>query len=197
MARTVATMNPERVRLRRAALRDWRALVELLTDPDVRLFLGGPRPRIVAHLMVAAGLMKDRLRPGPFDFVVTNYDDTVLGTVSVTRRRASRPGHVRPDGGELELSYVFRRTAWGRGAATSAARLVLERVARTGQPGEPVVVVTQERNEASRRLARRLGFVEVATFQEFGAAQVLAAAPLALISASPSTPRDARRTAEQ
>lgn len=46
-------------------------------------------------------------------------------------------------------------------------------------PAEPVIVVTQRANLASRRLAERLGFVAVGHFEEFGADQVLLSAEVA------------------
>ncbi|MEU0407775.1 hypothetical protein ABZ307_08075 [Streptomyces griseorubiginosus] len=38
-------------------------------------------------------------------------------------------------------------------------------------PGEPVVLATRTDNDRSLRLARRLGFVEVGRFEEFGGEQ--------------------------
>lgn len=38
-------------------------------------------------------------------------------------------------------------------------------------PGEPVVLTTQTANHRSMRLAAKLGFTEVARFEEYGAEQ--------------------------
>ena len=56
----------------------------------------------------------------------------MLGTVMVDRRNPNRPGHVRPDGRELELSYVLLPDVRGRGIAEAACRDLLARVACGG-----------------------------------------------------------------
>lgn len=72
------------------------------------------------------------------------------------------------EGGELELSYVLRRGAWGAGLAFEAAAAAL-RAAAGELPDQPVLIVTQSANDRSRRLAGRLGFQEVSQFEEFDA----------------------------
>ncbi|RJO74199.1 acetyltransferase [Nocardia panacis] len=58
----------------------------------------------------------------------------------------------------------------------STDRLVLRpaRAAAAELPDQPVLLVTQTVNERSLRLAARLGFETVDTFEEFGAQQILA-----------------------
>lgn len=99
------------------------------------------------------------------------------------RRAAGRPGHAVREGGELELSYVLRRAAWGAGLAFEAAVAAL-RAAAAELPDQPVLVVTQSGNRRARNLAGRLGFQEVGQFEEFDAQQVLAVAPLGSFRAS-------------
>lgn len=84
---------------------------------------------------------------------------------------------MNPDGEELELSYVLRREAWGAGLAFEAAT-ALVRDAAAELPDQAVLIVTQTGNERSRRLANRLGFAEVGTFEQFDAEQTLAVARL-------------------
>jgi RimJ/RimL family protein N-acetyltransferase len=85
------------------------------------------------------------------------------------------PGQLTEGGEELELSYVLRRRAWGMGLAFAAAAL---RAAADELPDQPVVVVTQTANRRSLKLATRLGFHHVGTFEKFGAEQALATARL-------------------
>ena len=59
---------------------------------------------------------------------------------------------------------------WGRGYAAEACGAVLG-WSDIALPGEPLVLCTQTANVASMRLAERLGFAEVARFEEFGAEQ--------------------------
>ena len=104
-----------------------------------------------------------------------------VGTGVRTTRRASgddrhghhrppRPGHLRPEGGEAELGYLFLRGAWGRGYAVEACTALLAWFAGAC-PGEPVVLCTQVANTRSLRVAAALGFTEVERFEEFDAEQ--------------------------
>ena len=94
----------------------------------------------------------------------------MIGVVTIDRRDADRPGHVRPDAGEAELGYLFLPSAWGRGYAAEACAAVLA-WSDDALPGEPLVLCTQTANVSSMRLAERLGFAEVERFEEFGAEQ--------------------------
>lgn len=105
--------------------------------------------------------------PGHF---CVEKDGLFLGTVTLNRRPRSRPGHLSPEGNELEVSYTFLPDAWGKGYAEEAVGSVLRWVA-TQLPREPVVLCTQLANAASVRLAERLGFEKVEVLEEFGAEQ--------------------------
>lgn len=90
--------------------------------------------------------------------------------VTLDRRDAGRPGHVRPDAAEAELGYMFLPHVWGCGHAAEACAAALEWF--TGVcPGEPVVLCTQTANDRAMRLAAKLGFTEVERFEEYGAEQ--------------------------
>lgn len=110
-----------------------------------------------------------RRRPG---FFVVDIDGAMIGTVTIDRRDAERPGHVRPDAGEAELGYMFLPQAWGRGYAAEACAAALDWFA-DALPSEPVVLCTQTANDRSMRLAATLGFIEVERFEEWGAEQWL------------------------
>ncbi|MGY2063770.1 GNAT family N-acetyltransferase, partial [Nocardia gipuzkoensis] len=121
----------------------------------------------VANVTAAAGV-----------FVVADGEsDEPLGTLMLVRRAADEPGHVVEGGEELELSYLLRRRAWGVGLAYEAAEAVL-RAAAAELPDQPVLIITRSANERSLKLAARLGFRPVGTFELFGAEQTLATAPL-------------------
>lgn len=106
-------------------------------------------------------------RPGLF---VVDLDGAMIGVVTLDRRDAERPGHVRPDAGDAELGYLFLPEMWGRGYAVEACAAVLGWFTDT-RPGEPVVLCTQTANVRAMRLAAKLGFTEVERFEEFGAEQ--------------------------
>ena len=157
-------IKTERLVLRQSEARDRAAFIELLASPEVRAYLGGPRPR--AELERTAPEVPGR-RPGVF---VIDLDGAMIGMVTLERREAERPGHVHPEAGEVELGYVFLPEAWGRGYAAEACAAALDWFA-AAYPSEPVVLCTQTANDASMRLAAKLGFIEVERFEEYGAEQ--------------------------
>ncbi|GHH55949.1 N-acetyltransferase [Streptomyces candidus] len=150
--------------LRESQAWDRTAFIELFASPQVRTYLGGPRPRNELEREVPE--LPGR-RPGLF---VIDLNGAMIGAVTLDRRDAERPGHVRPDAGEAELGYVLLPEAWGCGYAVEACAAALGWVA-DALPGEPVVLCTQTANERSMRLAAKLGFTEVERFEEWGAEQ--------------------------
>ncbi|MFF7205573.1 GNAT family N-acetyltransferase [Streptomyces sp. NPDC008141] len=161
-----AAIWTERLVLRQAEARDRAAFIELFASREVRTYLGGPRPREELEREVPA--LPGR-RPGLF---VIDLDGAMIGTISLDRRDAERPGHVRPDTAEAELGYMFLPEACGCGYAAEACAAVLDWVADV-LPGQPVVLCTQTVNDRSMRLAAKLGFTEVERFEEYGAEQWL------------------------
>ncbi|ALR10281.1 GNAT family N-acetyltransferase [Mycobacteroides saopaulense] len=163
--------------LRKAHDADREGLMEIMTDPDVRAYIGGPRPRNdVERFLDERGTHAATAAAGAF-VVAEKSSDRFAGTMTLDYRHSDLPGHVTPGGGELELSYVFRRDSWGKGWAHRAA-LALLGAAAAELSDRPVLVATQSANARSVKLLRRLGFEPVSTFFQFDAEQILATAPL-------------------
>ncbi|MFD7784147.1 GNAT family N-acetyltransferase [Streptomyces nojiriensis] len=159
-----APIRTERLVLRQSEAQDRAAFIELFASPEVGTYVGGPRPR--AELERAVPEVPGR-RPG---FFVIDADGAMIGMITLDRRAAGRLGHVRPEGGEAELGYMFLPEAWGHGYAAEACTAALDWFAGA-HPGEPVVLCTQTANDRALRLATKLGFIEVEKFQEYGAEQ--------------------------
>jgi RimJ/RimL family protein N-acetyltransferase len=159
-----APIKTERLVLREADARDRAAFIELFASPEVGTYVGGPRPRDELERVVPE--VPGR-RPGLF---VIDLDGAMIGMITLDRRDAERPGHVRPDAGEAELGYLFLPEAWGRGYAAEACAAALDWFA-DARPGEPLVLCTQTANDRAMRLAAKLGFTEVERFEEYGAEQ--------------------------
>ncbi|MCL2732596.1 MAG: GNAT family N-acetyltransferase [Actinomycetia bacterium] len=160
-----AAITTERLVLRESEARDRAACIELAASPEVNTYVGGARPR--DELERAVPEVPGR-RPG---FFVVEHDGAMIGYIQLLDRRdAERPGHVRPEGGEAELGYMFLPEAWGHGYAAEACTAALRWFA-DAFPGEPVVLSSQAANARSLRLAAKLGFTEVERFEEWGAEQ--------------------------
>jgi RimJ/RimL family protein N-acetyltransferase len=157
-------IRTDRLVLRESGARDRTAVIELFSSPEVGTYIGGPQPR--AELERTVPQVPGR-RPG---FFVVDRDGAMIGMITLDRRDAERRGHVRPDGGEAELGYMFLPQAWGCGYAAEACAAALGWFAGA-LPGEPVVLCTQTANNRAMRLAAKLGFTEVERFEEYGAEQ--------------------------
>jgi RimJ/RimL family protein N-acetyltransferase len=159
-----APIRTERLVLREPEVRDRAATIELFASPEVGTYIGGPRPR---DELERAMPEVPRRRLG---FFVVDLDGAMIGIVTLDRRDAERPGHVRPDAEQAELGYMFLPEAWGRGYAAEACAAALDWFAGA-VPSEPVVLCSQTANDRSMRLAAKLGFTEVERFEEYGAEQ--------------------------
>jgi RimJ/RimL family protein N-acetyltransferase len=157
-------IRTDRLVLRESGARDRTAVIELFSSPEVGTYIGGPQPR--AELERTVPQVPGR-RPG---FFVVDRDGAMIGMITLDRRDAERRGHIRPDGGEAELGYLFLPRAWGLGYAAEACAAALGWFAGA-LPGEPVVLCTQTANNRAMRLAAKLGFTEVERFEEYGAEQ--------------------------
>lgn len=160
-----APISTKRLVLREVEPRDRLALIDLFTSVEVGKYIGGARPRDDFERM----LPEDSRRPGLF---AVELDRTMIGVVTFDRLDADKKGHIRPEGGEATLGYLFLPGAWGKGYATEACRAALDWFA-AALPGEPLVLSTQTANETSMRLATRLGFTEVQRYEDWGAEQWL------------------------
>ncbi|WP_040779314.1 GNAT family N-acetyltransferase [Nocardia pneumoniae] len=170
-------ITSDRLLLRKAHDGDRDGFIELQTDPEVRTYLGGPRPRsAVEQYLDAVGTANVTANPGVY-VIADKETNLLIGTLMLNRRSADQPGHLTEDGEELELTYLLRRDAWGAGLAFEAATAAL-RTAAAELPDQPVIVVTQTANHRSLKLAARLGFQPVGTFEAFDAQQTLATARL-------------------
>ncbi|WP_405567185.1 GNAT family N-acetyltransferase [Streptomyces sp. NBC_01167] len=159
-----ASIRTERLVLRESEARDRAAFIDLFASTEVGIHIGGSRPR---HELERAVPEVPGRRPGHF---VIDLDGAMIGMVTLDRRDAERPGHVRPDAAEAELGYVFLPEVWGCGYAAEACAVALDWCADV-LPGEPVVLCTQSVNDRAMRLAAKLGFTEVERFEEYGAEQ--------------------------
>jgi ribosomal-protein-alanine N-acetyltransferase len=142
-------LETERLILRRQQPSDVTPLVDLWADPDVTRYMGGPRDR-------------DWLRPEfektaeePF---AERYDLWPV-VEKETGRVVGHCGLLEKDVGgnaEIELTYVFARSAWGKGYATEIAR-ALKDYAFDELGIERLIALIEPENVASERVAQKVG----------------------------------------
>lgn len=157
-------INTARLLLREPEPSDRAAIIALFSSSEVNSYLGGPRDRDELERTVPDS---PRRRAG---FFVVDLNGKMIGIVTLERRDQERPGHLSPNAEEAELGYMFLPAAWGSGYATEACAAVLDWFAGIA-PAEPVALCTQTANSASMQVAAKLGFTEVAIFEEFDAEQ--------------------------
>ena len=153
-------METERLTLRHFTATDVDNLVALDSDPVVMRYLngGGATPRDVIERDILPGFIHSyALCAGCGVWAVTERTSAAfLGWVSL-RPREGHPG-------EATLGYRLRRSAWGQGFATEAARALIG-VAFHDTDIRRVTATTYQDNRASRRVMEKLGMTLARTFR--------------------------------
>ena len=152
-------LTTERLTLRSLRGTDRPFIGKLISNADVRRFLGGPVPitrRDAVMDSYFSGNDDDRVW-----LVETQALRQPIGLIFLSRHCDSE---------QIELSYQFHPDAWGFGYATEAAGRVVV-FARYELHIERLVAETQSANAGSRRLLERLGMKEIRRVERFGAEQ--------------------------
>ncbi len=153
MAWTTDQISTDRLLLRCLHNDDWPVLQRILTDADVRRFLGGPVDDALLTKLSTSDLGDQQGA-----FVVTK-DGVMVGMVNIEHERDDR-----------ELSYQILPEHWGNGYAEEACRALLDWAWQTTD-SPSLIAVTQSANAQSLRLLDRLGFTPETTFIEYDAEQ--------------------------
>ncbi|MCY1043238.1 GNAT family N-acetyltransferase [Corallococcus sp. bb12-1] len=145
-------MTTERLLLRAVRDSDVEAVFVLHADPETnRYSVSGPMRSLDAAKTQLAVWLGDWSDRGIGYWVVERIDDPgVLVGFGGLRHKVLEGQQV------LNLAYRFAPKAWGSGYATELARASLA-LAREHLPETPVVAVIHPENEASIRVATRLG----------------------------------------
>ncbi|WP_189644735.1 GNAT family N-acetyltransferase [Luteimonas gilva] len=147
-----------RVRLRGPRREDADAVFALFSDPAVMRYWSRP-PMIVRDEAAAliAEMQEAFAERDKLNWVVVDKRDEAIGTCTLFRFDA-RHRHA-------ELGYALRSDLWGQGLAREAASAALDWAFRTLRLHR-VEADIDPRNEASRRILRRLGFVSEGVLRE-------------------------------
>jgi [ribosomal protein S5]-alanine N-acetyltransferase len=146
---------------------DSRAMSEVYCDPEVMRFIpggaladiGSVRSTLETHVRAQRSL-------GFSSWAVVERDTRrVIGDVGF--------GVFEPTG-DIELGYTLARDCWGRGYATEAAAACL--AAGLSHLAAPrIVAVADAENEASLRVAERIGMARIEMVEAYGRPHILLA----------------------
>ncbi|WP_155059847.1 GNAT family N-acetyltransferase [Streptomyces blattellae] len=138
------------VRLRVPTDEDAVAWHRIFDDPDVMEFHGGRSAELSVYEELTARQRRHDAERGFCLWTVLDEPGEVIGfTGAQPWERGWGPT------GEIEIGWRLGRAYWGKGYATAAARLTLERVRAAGVPS--VVAMVLADNARSIAVTRRLG----------------------------------------
>jgi ribosomal-protein-alanine N-acetyltransferase len=148
-----------------AAEVDAAAMVEVYCDPEVMRFIPGGALADLSTVRATLKRHEEAQETRGFSSwaVVERGTDRVLGDVGF--------GVFEPTG-DIELGYTLARDCWGRGYATEAASACLAAGAAHLDAARIVAVVDAE-NEASMRVAERIGMQRIDAIDAHGRPHVI------------------------
>ncbi|NNE23123.1 MAG: GNAT family N-acetyltransferase [Rhizobiales bacterium] len=158
-------LRTDRLLLRPLADGDIDICLALFTDPEVMKYVRAPKTR----KMVEDDLVKICQRGGGGAIGVWCVTDCVtgekLGTSVLLPLPVDQDDHdwsiLQGEGyppGEIEVGYILKPSAWGRGIASEACARLL-RFAFEETPLEEIVAVTDPDNAASQNVLTKCGLV--------------------------------------
>lgn len=168
-------LTSERLLLRPLTESDLNVSVEILTDPAVMKYVGEPynRDRVVRELPT---VMK-RSAGGAIGIwcVIERATGEKLGTAVLLPLPIEQvdtdwdlvTGDGLPDC-EIEIGYILKPSAWGRGYATEACKRLL-RFAFEKTPLEQVVAVADPASAASQKVLTKSGLTAEGTRRAYAA----------------------------
>ncbi|MEU2667705.1 GNAT family N-acetyltransferase [Streptomyces sp. NPDC007164] len=127
-------------------------------DPEVMEFFGGTSEELSMYEEWTARQRRFDAELGYCLWTVLDEGGEVAGFTGAQPWPRPDCGPV----GEIEIGWRLARSAWGRGYATAAARLALERLRAAGVAR--VVATIDAGNERSMAVARRLGMERAESF---------------------------------
>ena len=153
---------------------DSEAMLDVYGDPEVMRFVPGGA---LEGLAAVRATLEEYTRV---------HASRGFSSWALVERRTGRPvgdvgfGVFAPTG-DVELGYTLARAYWGRGYATEAARACLAAgLAHLAAPR--IIAVVEEANEASQRVAERIGMTRAGTVDAHGRPHAL------FVSQAPWTP---------
>ena len=164
----------ERLRLTPFAIIDVDIAQAMFTDPEGQKYAGG----VITEAEIRASLPKWLRRGGNGCIgiwcIADRSSGEKLGTAALlpipietddTDFDLVVPGEM-PDG-DVEIGYFLKRSAWGKGYATEAARRLIQ-MAFEDSPLTEVVATFEVGNVASQQVLEKVGFADRGTRRCYG-----------------------------
>ncbi|MGO4130171.1 GNAT family N-acetyltransferase [Janibacter hoylei] len=156
------TLTTDRLTLRTFVDEDADALFDLHSRPEVQRWIGDGQPMTdVGEARASVPRRRDVPYPPPQGIWAIDLEERFVGTLLLKPIPISgsalaadpRNPELALDSPEVEIGWHLHPDVWGRGIATEAATRVLGHASDLPR----IVAVTHPDNEASQRVARRLG----------------------------------------
>lgn len=138
------TIQTARLMLRRFRPEDAADFHAILSDPEAMRYWSTPPHRKLAETVDWVGRTIAAVAAGEADDFIALHEGRIVGKAGLWHGN--------------ELGMIFARQCWGRGFASEAVRAVIGRAFGLGHAS--IKADVDPRNEKSRRILAKLGFVE-------------------------------------
>ncbi|HUQ34543.1 MAG TPA: GNAT family N-acetyltransferase [Pyrinomonadaceae bacterium] len=154
-------VETERLRLRAFTPEDLNDLHLIFGDPQVMKYISGGTPRSREETEIGMGRTIEGWQRRGFGFwaVTSKDDDKLIGYCGLILLENTT---------EIEVAYGFKRSQWGKGFATEAARACL-RFGFEELKLERIVAVVNHGNVASQRVLEKLSMTYRREVHHYGA----------------------------
>jgi ribosomal-protein-alanine N-acetyltransferase len=142
-------LQTKRLQLRRLQNSDVEALIELWSDPEVTKYLGGPRDREKLKKIFEEDIKNPYAEQYDLWPVEEKQSKEVVGDCGLLAKEVDEKQ-------EIELIYIFKTSAWGKGYATEIGRAIVKYAFEEMKIGRVIALIEPE-NNASERVALKVG----------------------------------------
>ncbi|MDM8527708.1 GNAT family N-acetyltransferase [Anaerolineales bacterium HSG24] len=144
------SIQTKRLHLRNIQPSDVPSLIELWQNPDVTRYMGGPREHDMLVKAFQDELSAEQFEPFDLWPVVERETGRVVGHCGLLEKTVDGQA-------DIELTYLFHQTAWGKGYATEIGRALCSYAVE--QHGlSRLIALIKPNNHASARVAEKIGF---------------------------------------
>jgi RimJ/RimL family protein N-acetyltransferase len=156
---TPPELRSSRLRLRPLDVDDAELLLPIYLDPEVTWYFTDKVTDLAGVRQLVEGRLERDVPPGMGSWILQR-DDTVVGIVHLWP--------AKDPAGMPEIGWLLGKDYWGAGLAAEAVNAVIEHgFRRLGLPA--ILALVHRDNAASRRLAAKLGFLDVGEEQHHDA----------------------------